>query len=244
MQKFRLLALVATLPTFVTAQVVVTSTATAIFHDYLSGTSQSYDYIVSSGFGGASAPAFTADLKSASEFVYHIQAPAGYAFQIEFPTFTVATAYFAFETYWSSGATLNPGLNVANVAFTFDGYDGPGLGTGTLPFKITGDGLSLGMTGSQFIARGTHTFTGFSIAADYSNFDTTSWSEGSYSPFPFRIYYYTLGYGGIDPGQHLSLVAIPEPSTVALVIGICAALAACCRTPRWKGGLKGSGFNV
>lgn len=202
------------------AQIVVGNEVTAndIVHSYFSDDffgSTATDFLVGQS-NGATPVEFTANLGANSVFTYTMSAPTGMAFTIT-PA-AAGTTRLHSSLRWISGSYVNP-QPVASVSIAFENLSGvaPGISDNNA-LIASPDGQTIVMEVLTDAIGTSISFTAFSISLHYSGI-----SSGSLA--------YTLHDGDLtlsssdlsaDPGQLISLSAVPEPALSALALGFAA----------------------
>lgn len=185
-----------------------------------------YSAMASLQFGGSPLPTIQANLADYDFIEFTVVAPEGMRFKWDpsdgeggyYESNLVAQFYY--------GASAADQTDVQDVSLTFIDYEGAPLPHVSFDAAIFNDGkafwlYSCGCGGEM---EGEAYFKGFVITIDYSNIVTrTDWAEQSFEAQS------GLGWGiGLNiplafeesPGQHLSLVPVPEPGTYAVMLGV------------------------
>jgi MYXO-CTERM domain-containing protein len=202
------------------AQIVVGNEVTAedivhtYFYDDIEGGSAN-DFLVGQTYG-ATPVEFTANLGSNTVFTYTMSAPAGMVFSIN----PAENGTSRLQSYirWKSGSYVGP-QSVDSVSFSFGDL------SGVAPGAIS-SGASITKSGGQVIAMQVYSeailspisFSSFSISLTFSG--VTSGSQ-AYTLHDGHLYLSSSGLSS-DPGQLITLSAVPEPASVPLALGMIA----------------------
>lgn len=182
------------------------------YDDFEGGTAN--DFLVG-GSSGVTAVSFTANLSSTNTFTYTMSAPDGMAFFIN-PVAEGRTRLSS-NLRWT-GASYNGTQSVDSVSFSFADL------TGTAPGANSNGSASISKSGGNVIALQLYSddivsaisFTSLSITMVYSDVVSESLD---YTPFDGNLRLSSSGLEA-DPGELITIAAVPEPSTFAGLLGL------------------------
>ena len=214
--------------------VALDSIATTIGHQFATdpdtGGTYTADYIYGASWGAVTPPSYTANLSSLTSISLTLNAPPGYEFDVTSQNGSLGTA-LSFGVpllIWStSGWTSLTNISLpTQVSFT--NYNGPSWYSNTTESSVSTDGRAFMVGGSLWWSGAPQvTFTSVTLEANLSSLNGYGFLTGTFNPaigeFDAIQYLDTLSMDTeIDPGSAVSLVAIPEPSTYAAVLGVAA----------------------
>jgi len=155
-------------------------------------------------------------LRNYDAIQFSVQAPSGKAWFVDTdPSFSIQRPYAALA-YNNSPALGSPFAAISSATIQFDFVQGGPANYSTIYHEEfisdTGDKFELNQNLSL---NGDIAFTGFTMTVQ---FDNSFMADASLLPFEYAYFdfFYLAPSGTSDPGPHMTLAAIPEPSIAAL----------------------------
>lgn len=190
------------------------------------------DHLVGSYYGSPDWSSFNASLTAADKLVFKLAAPTGYVFNYTPAAESIGAALWFGETTWRAPNATGGGLSVSlPVVVSLDGYTGRQPDRNSIIVRVSGDRRSVSLEGNLSLPAEAMSFSGFTVTADLSRFDTSALPAYTYTPNAFGARFQDIYRTSIpDPGPALSITAaVPEPGTYAMLL---AGLTAVCVVSR------------
>ncbi len=207
--------------------VTATTTSHAFDNDVFASTT---DWVWGGFWGATPVESFTADLSAYEKLRLTISAPTGGYFNVQTPPdSTGGYLGFGFSLFSADGWSWTPNDTSLNTTVSFTDFSGSDWDEIDQTLSVSEDGKAIIFAGGvRWYGQGpTFSFTSYTLEADLSVLNGNGFGELLYNPDLGSSFYFQGMFDGElggDPGPALELVAVPEPSTYAIICGAAAGL--------------------
>lgn len=207
--------------------VTATTTSHTFDNDVFASTT---DWVWGGFWGATPVESFTADLSAYQKLRLTISAPTGGYFNVQTPPdSTGGYLSFGLTLFSADGWSVIGNDTPLTTTVSFTDFNGSLWDSIDQKLAVSGDGKALIFDGGiwWFGQRPIFSFTSLILEADLSALNGMGFGELLYTPDLITGLYFQGMFGGElggDPGPALEIVAVPEPSTYAIICGAAAGL--------------------